>query len=137
MRRASGETTVQQTASPPMAATQAPQRCRLALPALDKGLTHLRRQVLAFRRMVEDAYLAVHGKIGIAAAARIATACVAIRQAARCERVLARTKEPGEQGGLDHATWLAYSDRLVKYREAADKALASLGLETVARPLDP
>jgi hypothetical protein len=106
--------------------------CRLPLAQLGRPMTYLRRQVLAFRRQVEHEVLAVHGEIGIATAARIATACAAIRQAARVERILARCKGPGETGGLSHELWLAYSDRSLKYRETADRALAALELSRLS-----
>jgi hypothetical protein len=99
---------------------------------LSKPNTYLRRQVLLVRRLVEQELLEKHGEIGVAAASRIATLCAAVRQATRVERILAKAGEPGT-GTLTHEQWLAYSDRAVRYREAADKALAALGID--AKPM--
>jgi len=111
---------------------------------LVQGNAYLRRVRHRIRRDLEARCLEVHGEIGIVAASRIATATTAIAQAMRCERVLASAGEPGAvatstktegnatavtQKGLTHPEWLAYSDRILKYRESADRALAALGLD--------
>lgn len=103
---------------------------------MGKGLTYLRRVGLSIRRDLEAAVLAKGGVIGIAAASRITTVVTALVQAHRVARILATAGEPGAAGILDHATWLAYSDRLIKYREAADRGIAALGLDAEAKPKD-
>jgi hypothetical protein len=100
---------------------------------LGKPLTYLRRQVLAFREAVEKATVEAYGEITIAHAKTIRTACVAVKQSLRLERVLATQGEPG-QGGLDHAQWLAYSDRLLRAEETADRALSRLGIDKRTSP---
>jgi hypothetical protein len=122
-------------------ATQPVAVYRLPLIGLRAPNTHLRRVVLGFRREVEKAVLKAKGEIGVYAASRIHTACLAVRQAARIDRILATAGEPGtgeksdtpEQVPLTHEQWLAYSDRLLKAKETADKALQALGLDRDAK----
>jgi hypothetical protein len=117
--------------------------CRLPLSALQKPNTHVRRVVLRFRRQLESAVLS-RGALGVAEASKIHTACIALRQVARIDRILAEAGEPGavaitekaegnskaiRQRGLTHTEWLAYSDRLLRAKETVDRALASLGLD--------
>jgi hypothetical protein len=100
--------------------------CRFPLAGLHRPNTYLRRVVLGFRRELEAAVLE-RGPIGVAEASRIHTACLALRQVARIDRILAEAGEPGTV--LTHEQWLAYSDRLLRGKEAVDKALAALGID--------
>jgi hypothetical protein len=119
---------------------------RFPLARLGKGLTHVRRQVLSFRRELEAAVRVAHGSISIYHASRIHTACVAVRQMARVDKILAAAGQPGavgtftkqspaagatatQQTGLTHEQWLAYSDRLLKYLADRDRALRDLSLD--------
>lgn len=108
--------------------TEVTKPCRLPLAKLGRPHTHVRRVVLRFRRQLEAAVLA-HGHIGVLEASRIHTACLAMRQAARIDRVLATAGEPGQVAGLTHTEWLAYSDRLLRAKEVVDRALSALGLD--------
>jgi hypothetical protein len=78
--------------------------------------------VRAFRNRVEEAVLEVHGRIGPYHASVIATAAVALGQWKRMERV-----QNTEDLSMEHQ--LAVSDRIVKHKEAVDRALAKLGLD--------
>lgn len=122
--------------------------CRIPIA---KG--NYRKLVADFRRHIETALQARDDGINIAAAHEVALACEAIRQAARCGRIMARAGEPGrvtittttkttgektttttEQTGLSHEQWQSYADRCLRYREAAGKAMdrLKLGVDTKA-----
>ena len=105
-------------------------RCPLA--NLPKPFTGVRRQVNAFRAAVEAAVVARSDQIGVYAAKRIRTASLALRQAACVERILRNGGSPGAVGSLTHEQWQGYSDRLLRYEEAADRALRDLGLDQAA-----
>ena len=106
---------------------------RIPLPS-GKEVAYWQRHLHRFRRAVEQAVLDQHGKVSVVQASRIATACTAYRQAARVERLLAHVGQPGEPGcPLSHEQWLGYSDRVLRYRECADRALAALGLDAGER----
>jgi hypothetical protein len=102
---------------------------RVALASTRNGTSYVTKHVNRLRRALETAYVEATGQpVGVAAAVKIATACTALRQAARIDRVLAASGEPGTPGGLTHEQWVSYSDRLLRYRQAADKAIDDLGL---------
>jgi hypothetical protein len=107
---------------------------RIPLSDLPKPFKFVRRFVGDFRRAVEAAVITRDGAIGPYQASRIRTACVAMRQAACVERILRDGGAPGT-GTLTHEQWQGYSDRAVRYSEAADRALADLGLDTQSDPL--
>lgn len=133
-----GISTMQPNDDPRGVDSSTPKKCRVPLGSLGKPHVYLRRVALLVRRDLEQAYAAQSGGvIGVAAASRIATACTALRQAARIDRILRDAGEPGVAGGLTHAEWVAYSDRLVRYRQAADQSIAALGLDSEAKPRDP
>jgi hypothetical protein len=100
------------------------QRYRITLGPIGKPFTALRRRIYQFRERVEAAVVAANGEIGVFAAKKIRTACIALRQAGKVEKRI-----HDHEKDLTHEQWLAYSDRLVRYEEAVDKALASLGLD--------
>lgn len=104
---------------------------RVALPPVARSSRHTKRLVMAFRRQVEAELIASAGEITALGAKRVRTACKAMLRAMEVDRLLARAGLPGEPDSkLTHEQWQGYADRSIRYEEAADKALASLGLET-------
>ena len=101
---------------------------RVPLGDLPRPFKHVRRLAGEFRRGVEGQLVEKFGNITPFMAKRLHTACVALRQMFCCERILKRCGPPGQD--LTHEQWLAYSDRLVKFSEVADKALKDLGLDS-------
>jgi hypothetical protein len=100
---------------------------RVPLPRLRKPHAWVRRQVLALRGRLEQEVLTARSAIGVAEAMAIRAICLAVQQGIVVGRVLADAGAPGTI--LDHATWLAYSDRLLKYAADAAKGLAKLGID--------
>jgi hypothetical protein len=121
---------VQELAATTVDAAGGKSRLRVPLARLGRPLTHLRRCVLAFRRQVEDAVLARHGQIGVFEASLVGTACIALREHMRADRLLRDNPLPG--AGLTVEQWLGVSDRVVRHKQALDKALAQLGLDRAA-----
>jgi hypothetical protein len=105
-------------------------RLRVPLANLPAPLSHVRRAVLSFRRVVEDALEAAGTTIGPYQASVIGTACIALREHMRCDRLMRDHPLPGAEGAtLSVEQWLALSDRVVKHKQAVDSALAKLGLD--------
>jgi hypothetical protein len=101
---------------------------RVPLTDLPSPFKHVKRQVALFRRWVENELLERYGTISAYQAKRLHTACLAMRQLACIERLMLKCKPPPE--GLSHERWMAYSDRVIRFSEAADRALKDLGLDT-------
>src|SRR5262249_47686228 len=99
-----------------------------------------------------QAVLDAHGQISLLHASRVHSAALALRQVLRLQKLLAACETPGHtatsekvqggnvariQTGLTIEQFLAISDRLVRHKEAVDRALAALNLDrSQANPLD-
>jgi hypothetical protein len=96
--------------------------CRLPLPRFPRG----GRTVETFRRDLESAYVAASGTadIGIAAASRIHTACIALRRWLQVERRLRAAKDD-----MPLSDWLGLADRSIRFKAEVDRALSALGLD--------
>jgi hypothetical protein len=104
---------------------------RVPLTDLPSPFKHVKRQVALFRRWVENELLERYGTISAYQAKRLHTACLAMRQLACIERLMLKCKPPPD--GLSHERWMAYSDRVIRFSEAADRALKDLGLDADLR----
>jgi hypothetical protein len=104
---------------------------RVPLTDLPSPFKHVKRQVALFRRWVENELLERYGTISAYQAKRLHTACLAMRHLACIERLMLKCKPPPD--GLSHERWMAYSDRVIRFSEAADRALKDLGLDADLR----
>jgi hypothetical protein len=115
---------------------------RLPLPSI--GKQYVRRQMLAFRKVIESQVLTLHGEINPWHAKVIRSACKSFAAAQRVDRILSSVKEPGDvaiveekrgnatatvQRGLTHSEFQNYLDRSTKFERECDAALKSLGLD--------
>src|SRR5262245_42036184 len=136
--------TMQESTSTAAAGTDHSKGCRLPLARSGPGQNHLHRTVLGFRRLLERSVAEANGgEISPPQASRIRTACTAMRQSVRIERILADAGEPGQvttetsskaqdgatattvrQTGLTHEQWLAYHTALLRAEEVRDRAIA-------------
>lgn len=104
---------------------------RVPLTDLPRPFKHVKRQVALFRRWVEKELLERYGRISAYQAKRLHTACLAMRHLACAERLMLSCGPPPD--GLSHERWMAYQDRVIRFSEAADRALKDLGLDADLR----
>lgn len=104
---------------------------RLPLAKMGRPDTFIRKQSAWFRNALEREVVALAGSVSVAQASRIHTAAVALRRHLQVERRLAK-----DGGTLCIADWTALADRSVRFKETLDRALASLGLDSRAAPID-
>lgn len=109
---------------PTVAAPDSVKVCRINLGQMSKPYTHIRRATQRFRNQLEAAVLEARGSIGLYDASRIHSAAVALREHARLDRILNTAKD----GMLTLEQKLALSDRIIRHKEACDRALLALGL---------
>lgn len=111
--------------------------CRVALPPVTRSSRHTKRLVASFRRRVEAELMAMYGEITPMAAKRVRTACKAMVRSMEVDRILAKGGLPDAAGStLSHEQYQGYADRSIRYEEAADKALAALGLDNQRKVKD-
>jgi hypothetical protein len=77
----------------------------------------------AFRTKLEGSLLSAHGSISVYQASVVATACTAMGQWKRMEKI------QNTADNLSIEQQLAVSDRIIKHKQAVDLALAKLGLD--------
>jgi hypothetical protein len=104
---------------------------RVPLTDLPRPFKHVKRQVALFRRWVEEELIRRYGTISAYQAKRLHTACLAMRHLACAERLMLSCGPPPD--GLSHERWMAYQDRVIRFSEAADRALKDLGLDADLR----
>jgi hypothetical protein len=104
---------------------------RVPLTDLPRPFKHVKRQVALFRRWVENELIERYGTISAYQAKRLHTACLAMRHLACAERLMLSCGPPPD--GLSHERWMAYQDRVIRFSEAADRALKDLGLDADLR----
>lgn len=110
---------VKETVVPGVAGISTVYRVPLGRLALTPGVA---RQILDFRRHVEEAVAAASGgKVSLWQAKRIRTAALSLAEAKRAQVKLAK-------GGLTEEQEMGWSDRVVRHEAACDKALESLGI---------
>jgi hypothetical protein len=95
------------------------------LPMPHAAYRSVNDDVYAFRAAVRKA-LSERGPITPYQSKRLQTACLAMREAIMCGW---RRRETAKTGQLTHEQWCAYADRIVRFSEAADRALKDLGLD--------
>jgi len=103
---------------------------RLTLAGMTGERAGVRFAVAEFRRSVESE-LMERGGGGIAVASRVHTACVAMRRHLAAEKLLSLSGHPGTpECKLSIDQWIAVADRALRWKETADRALMTLGLDT-------
>jgi hypothetical protein len=97
----------------------------IPLPMPPEEYRSVNDAVYPWRRDVREE-LRKRGPITAYQTKRLETACLAMREAMMCAY---RRKQKAEAGTITDEQWCAYSDRIVRYAEVADRALRDLGLD--------
>jgi hypothetical protein len=108
---------------------------RFTLPTMGKPLTHVRRLVLKLRATLEEVVIEAHGSVNMYHASVIATACVALREFWRLDRILNKSGNPkaASEDKLTPEQICSFSDRCVRHKSKIDDCLAKLGLDRDAK----
>lgn len=102
---------------------------RLTLSEAPAKYIRQTRQARHFRQAIENAVIERHGQIDLPRAALIESASLAFLKAMMTDSFLRHN-----EAKMTMDQWLAFNDRAIKFRQARDKAIADLRIDSVEPP---